>query len=282
VNAVGVDVNTASPPLLRHVSGLSATVADNLVAFRDEHGAFADRRQLKKVPRLGEKAFEQSAGFLRVMNGSNPLDASAVHPEAYPVVERILNNNRRDVKSVIGDRAFLNGLRVADYTDERFGVPTVQDIIAELEKPGRDPRPEFKTAKFQDGVETLADLAPGMVLEGVITNVTNFGAFVDIGVHQDGLVHISAMSDKFVKDPRDLVKAGGLVKVKVMEIDLERRRIGLSMRLADEPGKAASKPRHRPRDKDRRDNRRQGDGRRRQETGASNAFAEAFARARKD
>jgi len=239
VNAVGVDVNTASPALLARVAGLSAGVAENIVQFRNQHGAFADRRQLKQVPRLGDKTFEQAAGFLRVMGGGNPLDASAVHPEAYPVVERILRRSGREIGQVIGDGAFLRRLNVADYTDETFGAPTVQDIISELEKPGRDPRPGFKTAVFQEGVETLADLRPGMQLEGVITNVTNFGAFVDIGVHQDGLVHISAMSDKFVKDPREVVKAGDLVKVKVMEIDLPRKRVGLSMRLGDEPGKAA-------------------------------------------
>ncbi|MGB5641350.1 MAG: Tex family protein [Sedimenticolaceae bacterium] len=240
VNAVGVDVNTASPALLSRVAGLSAGVADNIVQFRDEHGAFPDRRTLKQVPRLGEKTFEQAAGFLRVMGGSNALDASAVHPEAYPVVKRILKQNRRDIGQAIGDTTFLRGLNATDFTDDKFGVPTVRDIIAELEKPGRDPRPEFKTAAFQEGVEKLSDLEPGMVLEGVITNVTNFGAFVDIGVHQDGLVHISAMSDKFVKDPREVVKAGDVIKAKVMEVDIDRKRIGLSMRLGDEPGKVAA------------------------------------------
>lgn len=240
VNAVGVDVNTASPALLSRVAGLSAGVADNIVQFRDEHGAFPDRRTLKQVPRLGEKTFEQAAGFLRVMGGSNALDASAVHPEAYPVVKRILKQNRRDIGQAIGDITFLRGLNATDFTDDKFGVPTVRDIIAELEKPGRDPRPEFKTAAFQEGVEKLSDLEPGMVLEGVITNVTNFGAFVDIGVHQDGLVHISAMSDKFVKDPREVVKAGDVIKAKVMEVDIDRKRIGLSMRLGDEPGKVAA------------------------------------------
>ena len=247
VNAVGVDVNTASPALLSRVAGLSAGVADNIVQFRDEHGAFPDRRTLKQVPRLGEKTFEQAAGFLRVMGGSNALDASAVHPEAYPVVKRILKQNRRDIGQAIGDVTFLRGLNATDFTDDKFGVPTVRDIIAELEKPGRDPRPEFKTAAFQEGVEKLSDLEPGMVLEGVITNVTNFGAFVDIGVHQDGLVHISAMSDKFVKDPREVVKVGDVIKAKVMEVDIDRKRIGLSMRLGDEPGKVAAtkrEPRH--------------------------------------
>jgi len=275
VNAVGVDVNTASPALLARVAGLSAGVADNIVQFRNQHGAFADRRQLKQVPRLGDKAFEQAAGFLRVMGGSNPLDASAVHPEAYPVVERILQKNGREIGQVIGDGAFLRRLRLADYTDEIFGAPTVQDIISELEKPGRDPRPEFRTAEFQDGVETLADLRPGMALEGVITNVTNFGAFVDIGVHQDGLVHISAMSDKFVKDPREVVKAGDVVKVKVMEVDLMRKRIGLSMRLGDEPGKTAPK-----RASGRQENHPQGRGRSKPSSQPQGALATAFAKAK--
>ena len=235
VNAVGVDLNMASAPLLARVSGLSATLAANVVAHRDAHGAFRNRAELLKVTRLGEKAFEQCAGFLRIMDGDNPLDASAVHPEAYPVVERIVATSGREVKSLIGDTGFLRSLRPDDYTDERFGLPTVKDILAELDKPGRDPRPEFKTAEFREGVEELKDLKDGMILEGVVTNVTNFGAFVDIGVHQDGLVHISAMSDKFIKDPHEVVKAGDVVKVKVMEVDLQRRRVGLSMRLADDP-----------------------------------------------
>jgi len=251
VNAVGVDVNTASPALLSRVAGLSASVADNIVQFRDEHGAFADRQSLKRVPRLGAKTFEQAAGFLRVMGGSNALDASAVHPEAYPVVKRILQKHGREMVQMIGDSAFLRRLNVADYTDDRFGAPTVQDIIAELEKPGRDPRPEFKTAAFQEGVEKLSDLKLGMVLEGVVTNVTNFGAFVDIGVHQDGLVHISAMSNKFVKDPREVVKTGDVTKVKVMGIDLDRKRVGLSMRLEDEPDRS-EEPRRESRQQDRR------------------------------
>jgi uncharacterized protein len=241
VNAVGVDLNTASAPLLARVSGLNQGLAGNIVDHRDAHGAFRNRRELLKVTRLGEKAFEQCAGFLRIMDGDNPLDASGVHPEAYPVVERIVEQSGRDVKSLIGDSAFLKALKPGDYTDERFGVPTVKDILAELDKPGRDPRPEFKTAEFKEGVEDLKDLRDGMILEGVVTNVTNFGAFVDIGVHQDGLVHISAMSDKFVKDPHEVVKAGDVVKVKVMDVDLKRRRIGLSMRLADDP-RDAEKP----------------------------------------
>jgi uncharacterized protein len=249
VNAVGVDVNTASTPLLSRVSGLSESLAANLVAYRDEHGAFMNRRQLLKVSRLGAKAFEQCAGFLRISNGDNPLDASAVHPEAYPVVERILATSGREIGSLIGDSRFLGTLAANDFTDERFGEPTVRDIIRELDKPGRDPRPEFKTARFQEGVEELKDLRQGMVLEGVVTNVTNFGAFVDIGVHQDGLVHISALSDKFVRDPREVVKAGDLVKVKVMEVDLPRRRIGLSMRLDDDPREHPGEKRqdHKPR-----------------------------------
>lgn len=236
VNAVGVDVNTASVALLTRISGLNATLAQNIVAHRDANGAFATRAALKKVSRLGEKTFEQAAGFLRVMNGDNPLDASAVHPEAYPLVQRIAAQTDRDIRSLIGDSAFLKRLDPKQYTDETFGLPTVTDILQELDKPGRDPRPEFKTAAFQDGVEDLKDLEPGMILEGVVTNVTNFGAFVDIGVHQDGLVHISALSEKFVKDPREAVKAGDVVKVKVMEVDIPRKRVGLSMRMSDTPG----------------------------------------------
>ncbi|MGX2040768.1 Tex family protein [Methylocaldum sp. MU1018] len=230
VNAVGVDVNTASASLLRYVSGLSQTISQNIVEYRNRNGAFNSRDDLKKVPRLGEKTFEQAAGFLRIMNGSNPLDASAVHPEAYPVVERIIGTTGKDIRELIGNAAFLRGVNAETYTDERFGLPTVTDILHELEKPGRDPRPEFKTAQFREGVDKIEDLQPGMMLEGVVTNVTNFGAFVDIGVHQDGLVHISHLSDKFVKDPREVVKAGDVVKVKVLEVDVPRRRIGLSMK----------------------------------------------------
>ena len=234
VNAVGVDVNTASAPLLARVSGLSATLAANVVAHRDAHGPFANRAALKAVPRLGEKTFEQAAGFLRIGNGDNPLDASGVHPEAYPVVERILAAVQKNVRELMGDQATLQALDVRTFTDERFGEPTVRDIIAELEKPGRDPRPEFRTVRFQDGIEKPSDLEPGMRLEGVVTNVTNFGAFVDVGVHQDGLVHISALSDRFVKDPHSVVKAGQIVTVKVLEVDLARSRIALTMRLNDE------------------------------------------------
>jgi uncharacterized protein len=238
VNAVGVDVNTASAALLSRVAGLSSSVAENVVKHRDANGPFANRKALLKVPRLGDKAFEQCAGFLRVPNGDNPLDASAVHPEAYPVVERIIAQCRREVRNIIGDTAFLRGLKPEQFTDDKFGVPTVRDILKELEKPGRDPRPEFVAPSFAEGVEDLKDLRPGMILEGRVTNVAAFGAFVDIGVHQDGLVHVSALSHSFVKDPRDAVKAGDIVKVKVMEVDLPRQRIGLSMRLDDEPGQA--------------------------------------------
>lgn len=237
VNAVGVDVNTASPALLTRISGLNTTLASNIVSYRDQHGAFKTRKELMNVPRLGEKAFEQSAGFLRIMNGTNPLDASAVHPEAYPVVERIIGTTGKGMRELIGDSKFLKSLKAANFTDAKFGEPTVKDILSELEKPGRDPRPEFKTATFKEGVEDLKDLQVGMILEGVVTNVTNFGAFVDIGVHQDGLVHISALADKFVKDPREVVKAGDLVKVKVMEVDIQRKRVGLSMRLSDDASK---------------------------------------------
>ena len=238
VNAVGVDLNTASSALLSRVAGLNPALAENIVARRNAEGAFTSRRQLLDVSRLGPKTFEQCAGFLRIMNGDNPLDASAVHPEAYPLVERIAKRSQRPVASLIGDSATLKTVKPAEFADERFGVPTVSDILAELDKPGRDPRPEFKAAEFREGVETLNDLEPGMVLEGSVTNVTHFGAFVDIGVHQDGLVHISALSDKFVEDPRTVVKAGDIVKVKVMSVDLERARIGLSMRLDDQPDNA--------------------------------------------
>ncbi|WP_337222582.1 Tex family protein [Vibrio alginolyticus] len=236
VNAVGVDVNTASAALLTRVAGLSSTIAQNIVDFRDENGRFEARTTLKKVPRLGPKAFEQCAGFLRIMDGKNPLDASAVHPEAYPVVKAISEKNNKDIKALIGDSSFLKGLHAVDYTDDNFGVPTITDIIKELDKPGRDPRPEFKTATFAEGVNSISDLEPGMILEGVVSNVANFGAFVDIGVHQDGLVHISALTDRYVSDPREVVKAGDIVKVKVMEVDVQRKRIGLSMRMNDEPG----------------------------------------------
>ena len=235
VNAVGVDLNTASSALLSRVAGLSAALAENIVAQRNAKGAFKSRKELLEVSRLGAKTFEQCAGFLRIHNANNPLDASAVHPEAYSLVERIAKQGGREVKGLIGDSAALKAFKPADFADERFGVPTVSDILKELDKPGRDPRPEFKAAEFREGVETLKDLKLAMVLEGTVTNVTHFGAFVDIGVHQDGLVHISALSDRFVDDPRSVVKAGDIVTVKVMSVDIARKRVGLSMRLDDQP-----------------------------------------------
>ncbi len=230
VNAVGVDVNTASVALLKQVSGLSASLSENIVAFRNENGAFSNRKQLKKIPRLGDKAYEQAAGFLRIMDGDNPLDASAVHPEAYPVVEAILKDTGKSIRDLIGQSQILRNLNPAKYTNAYFGLPTVTDILQELEKPGRDPRPEFKSVEFKSGIEKITDLEPGMRLNGVVTNVANFGAFVDIGVHQDGLVHISHLSDTFVKDPRDAVKTGDFVTVRVLEIDVARQRISLSMK----------------------------------------------------
>jgi uncharacterized protein len=235
VNAVGVDVNTASAPLLARVSGLGETLAANIVAHRDSHGPFRTRSALKEVPRLGPKAFEQSAGFLRIIDGDDPLDRSGVHPESYPVVRRILDAAKTDIKQLIGNASELRKLKPQAFVSESFGLPTVTDILAELEKPGRDPRPAFKTATFQEGVEKISDLKPGMILEGVVTNVAAFGAFVDVGVHQDGLVHISAMSKTFVKDPRAVAKPGDIVKVKVLEVDVPRKRISLSMRLDDTP-----------------------------------------------
>lgn len=234
VNAVGVEVNTASAPLLARVSGLNQTIANNIVEFRDVHGRFSNREQLKDVPRLGDKTYEQAIGFLRIANADNPLDASAVHPESYAVVEAISQHINQPLAQLLNDTGVLRTLQAKDFTNERFGLPTVEDIFRELEKPGRDPRPEFKTASFKAGIETVKDLKPAMILEGVITNVTNFGAFVDIGVHQDGLVHISALSNTFVKDPRSIVKAGDIVSVKVMDVDIPRKRIGLSMRLDDD------------------------------------------------
>ncbi|MFC0349357.1 Tex family protein [Undibacterium danionis] len=245
VNAVGVDVNTASAPLLARVSGLSSSVAQSIVNYRDAKGMFKSRSELRSVPRLGDKTFEQAAGFLRVMGGDNPLDASAVHPESYPLVEKILADIKKDVKSIIGDTGLLKAISPAKYADEKFGIPTISDILKELEKPGRDPRPEFTTATFKDGVEEIKDLRPDMILEGVITNVAAFGAFVDIGVHQDGLVHISALSNTFVKDPHTVVKAGQVVKVKVLEVDEKRKRIALTMRLTDSAPIAGSKPEQR-------------------------------------
>ena len=244
VNGVGVDLNTASAPLLERVAGVNSTIAANIVAYRDENGTFASRKELKKVPRLGPKAFEQAAGFLRINGGKDPLDASAVHPEAYPVVARIAEKTGLGVSELIGNSRVLSKLSPADFADDTFGVPTVTDIIAELDKPGRDPRPEFKTATFKEGVDKVSDLKPGMILEGTVTNVAAFGAFIDVGVHQDGLVHVSAMSHKFVSDPHDVVRSGQVVKVKVMEVDVERQRIGLSLRLDDEPGQPAPKRRN--------------------------------------
>jgi uncharacterized protein len=236
VNAVGVDVNTASAPLLARVSGLNSGLAKNIVEYRNANGPFPNRKVIRKVPRLGDKTFEQAAGFLRINDGDNPLDRSAVHPEAYPVVERILARIGKDIGKVMGQPAVLKGLSPDQFTDDKFGVPTVRDILSELEKPGRDPRPEFKTATFQEGIESLSDLRPDMILEGVVTNVAAFGAFVDIGVHQDGLVHVSQLANKFVKDPQEVVKPGQIVKVKVMEVDEKRQRISLTMRLDDAPG----------------------------------------------
>ena len=279
VNAVGVDANTASPALLARVAGLSPGLARQLVEYRDTRGPFRDRQELLQVPRLGPRTFEQAAGFLRIQGGRNPLDRSAVHPEAYPVVERILAACGKPVEQVLGNAALLRGLDAERFSDTRFGLPTVHDILAELEKPGRDPRPAFRTARFRDDVETLADLEPGMVLEGVVSNVTNFGAFVDVGVHQDGLVHVSALAERYVRDPREVVRAGDVVRVKVLEVDPERRRIALSMRLQDaaapdtapEPASARTS-RPRSRSETRRPSRPQA---------PPGALAEAFKRARK-
>lgn len=240
VNAVGVDINTASVPLLAQVSGLNRVLAQNIVEYRDYHGPFPNRQTILKVPRIGEKTFEQAAGFLRINNGDNPLDRSAVHPEAYPVVERILARLKKGIEQVMGRPEALNGFTANEFTDDTFGLPTVRDILLELEKPGRDPRPEFKTATFQDGIESLTDLKPGMILEGVVTNVAAFGAFIDIGVHQDGLVHVSALANKYVKDPHQIVKPGQIVKVKVVDVDANRQRITLTMRLDDKVDTSSS------------------------------------------
>jgi len=278
VNAVGVEINTASPALLAHVSGLNKTLANNIVRFREQHGSFSDRKQLLKVERLGPKAFEQCAGFLRISQGDNLLDASGVHPEAYSVVSAILEKTQAAVNDLIGNSELLKKLSPEDFTNEQFGIPTVADILTELDKPGRDPRPEFKTAQFQDGVEQISDLKPGMILEGVVSNVANFGAFVDVGVHQDGLVHISALTDKFVSDPREVVKTGDIVKVKVLEVDVQRKRISFTMRLKDNPsaqptqhkaGKTQHKQ-HKPKSTPQPAN-----------SAMGNAFAEALAKAKK-
>lgn len=240
VNAVGVDINTASAPLLERVSGLNKMLAKNIVEYRDANGPFPNRTTIRKVPRLGDKTFEQAAGFLRINDGDNPLDRSSVHPEAYPVVERILARISKGIVEVMGQPAALKGLSPVDFTDEKFGVPTVRDILTELEKPGRDPRPEFKTATFQDGIESLTDLHPGMILDGVVTNVAGFGAFIDIGVHQDGLVHVSALANKFIKDPHEVVKPGQIVKVKILDVDVKRQRISLTLRLDDTSGRTSA------------------------------------------
>jgi uncharacterized protein len=245
VNAVGVDVNTASTPLLTRVSGITTGLAENIVGYRDQHGPFRSRGALKEVPRLGPKAFEQCAGFLRIPGGDDPLDSSSVHPEAYPVVRRILTATGTDLPGLIGNTRALQAVRPADFVDETFGLPTVTDILTELDKPGRDPRPAFKTATFAEGVDKLSDLQPGMRLEGVVTNVAAFGAFIDIGVHQDGLAHVSALSKNFVKDPREVVKPGDIVKVKVLEVDIPRKRISLTLRLDDELGTGQSPDRGR-------------------------------------
>ena len=301
VNAVGVDLNTASPALLSYVSGLNKTLAHNIVNFRDTHGAFPDRKALLKVERLGPKAFEQAAGFLRIVNGTNPLDASAVHPEAYPVVDKIVDTTAVAVNDIIGNTDLLKSLSPDTFISDAFGLPTVKDILKELDKPGRDPRPEFKTAVFKEGVETINDLKPGMVLEGVVSNVANFGAFVDVGVHQDGLVHISALTNKFISDPREVVKAGDIVKVKVVEVDVPRKRISFTMRLDDTPTQTAGAPNNTsakgPRNKagqsPSRNQSRQGQGRSGghhrpapnnntpQNSAMGNAFADAFAKAKK-
>ncbi len=279
VNAVGVDVNMASAALLTRISGLNPTLAANIVAHRDANGPFPSRAALLEVPRLGHKTFEQAAGFLRITNGTNPLDASAVHQEAYPVVERILADIQKGVRELLGDSRAIGQLKPERYADERFGLPTVQDILKELDKPGRDPRPEFKTASFKEGVEELKDLAEGMILEGVVTNVTNFGAFVDIGVHQDGLVHVSALSDRFVKDPHSVVKAGQVVKVKVLEVDLPRKRIALTMRMGDQPG-TTSRPAGERRDAPR-GNQRAAVAKQNREPAMAGSLASAFAKALK-
>jgi len=276
VNAVGVDLNTASVPLLARVAGMTKTIAQNIVAYRDENGRFDSREQLKKVPRLGPKAFEQCAGFMRIAAGNNPLDASGVHPEAYPVVEKILQATEQSIQDLMGNAGLVRQLDAKQFTDEQFGLPTVQDIFKELEKPGRDPRGEFKTATFAEGVEEITDLKAGMILEGTVTNVTNFGAFVDIGVHQDGLVHISSLSDKFVEDPHQVVKTGDVVKVKVLEVDVARRRIALTMRLDESAVKNDGKSDRTLSSKSRSDNARQDRSNPRANNAMGNAFADAL------
>jgi protein yhgF len=276
VNAVGVDLNTASVPLLARVAGMTKTIAQNIVTYRDENGRFDSREQLKKVPRLGPKAFEQCAGFMRIAAGDNPLDASGVHPEAYPVVEKILQATEQSIQDLMGNAGLVRQLDAKQFTDEQFGLPTVQDIFKELEKPGRDPRGEFKTATFAEGVEEIMDLKASMILEGTVTNVTNFGAFVDIGVHQDGLVHISSLSDKFVEDPHQVVKTGDVVKVKVLEVDVARRRIALTMRLDESAVKNDGKSDRTLSAKSRSDNARQDRSNLRANNAMGNAFADAL------
>ena len=284
-------MNTASAEILSHVAGLNKTIAQNIVNYRDENGVFTNRKQLKKVPRLGEKAFEQAAGFIRIRGSNNPLDASAVHPESYSVVEEMLRDLKCEIKQLVGNKQNLSNIQAERYTNDKFGLPTITDIIAELDKPGLDPRPEFKTASFKEGVEKVSDLVPGMILEGTVSNVTHFGSFVDIGVHQDGLVHISAMSDKFIKDPHEVVKAGEIVKVKVMEVDEARKRIALSLRLDDplEPAengakKAKDAPRKPAQGKSSNNQRASQNSRSPKPSNSApvnNAFAEAFANAKK-
>ncbi|MFM2479108.1 Tex family protein [Celerinatantimonas sp. MCCC 1A17872] len=278
VNAVGVDVNMASAALLEHISGLSKTLAQNIVQYRDENGAFKNRKTLLKVPRLGPKAYEQAAGFLRIRGGDNPLDESAVHPESYPLVEKMLARSGLDISALIGNHSALKQFDPKAYSDAQFGLPTVTDVLAELEKPGRDPRPEFKTAQFKEGVEKLSDLKPDMRLEGVITNVTHFGAFVDIGVHQDGLVHISSLADKFVKDPRDVVKTGQVVNVKVLEVDIARKRISLTMKM-DESAKQSGSNQHSDKAPSHQKAKTSHTKPRQTSAPANNAFADAFAKA---
>lgn len=286
VNAVGVDINTASGALLSHVSGLNRTLASNIVNYRDKHGAFKRRKALLDVERLGPKAYEQAAGFLRIMGGDDPLDASAVHPEAYPVVSSIVKYACIDMNDIVGNTEVLKKLNAEEFVTERFGLPTITDIISELDKPGRDPRPEFKTANFKDDVQSLKDLKVGMILEGVVSNVANFGAFVDVGVHQDGLVHISAMTDKFISDPRDIVKTGDIVKVKVMEVDVERKRVSFTMRMGDTPNQTAkpSAPKHvsdkKPNNRPIKVNQKQAQSKQSNQM-MGNAFADAFAKAKK-
>ena len=286
VNAVGVDLNMASTALLSQVAGLNKTLAKNVVAYRDENGAFTNRKQLLKVTRLAPKAYEQAAGFLRISNGENPLDASAVHPEAYGVVENMAQQKQVSVADLIGNSDLLSGIESKRFATEQFGELTIKDIVVELNKPGRDPRGEFKTAVFKEGIEEIKDLKPNMILEGVVSNVTNFGAFVDVGVHQDGLVHISSLTDKFVSDPHTVVKAGDVVKVKVMEVDVARKRIGLTMRLDEQAGqqkqanhshKSQAKPQH----KNQGHKPKHHQPKQPQNAAMGNAFAEAFAKMKK-